>query len=131
MKRIVALGLILLIVGIFALQAKESDMFVKTQPIVKIYTHRLGFKVIYLKSDLSMAEFYVPIDWFSLAGGKGVLVKGEDSAYPYFSIFWLNGEFNSIKLYVKSNLQDLTWGALETTPGLRDRFNVETLDLEF
>ena len=106
-------------------------MFVKTMPITRIYTHRLGFKVVYLKTDLDFGVFYVPLQWFDEAGGKGVIIHGVDAAFPYFSIFWKNGEFHSVKLYVKSNLDDETWGSISVTPDISTKFEVDSLDLDF
>jgi hypothetical protein len=111
--------------------ADESDMFVKTMPITRIYTHRLGYRVLYLKTDLNFGEFYVPMSWFDEAGGKGVLIKGTDPSYPYFSIFWKNGEFHSVKLYVKSDLNHESWGAMTVSPEVAARFDVDTLELDF
>ncbi len=131
MKKILCAVLLFLILGVIAVSADESELFVKSMPITKIYIHRLGFRVVYLKTDLTQGEFYVPMEWFDQAGGKGILVKGTDPAYPFFSIFWRNGEFDSIKLYTKSNLSHDTWGDLPYSPDLAERFNVDTLELDF
>jgi hypothetical protein len=32
----------------------NPDMFVKTVPVVKVYTHALGYKVLFVKSNLEM-----------------------------------------------------------------------------
>jgi len=106
-------------------------MFVKTMPISKIYTHKLGYKVVYLKNDLDFAEFYVPLKWFDMADRKAVIVRGVDPSYPYFSIFWKEGEFHSIKLYVRSDLQDISWGTLRLLPDISDKFEIDVLELEF
>jgi hypothetical protein len=131
LKKMIFLGLVLLFfIGVFAV-AEDSNIFVKTMPITKVYTHRLGFKVIYLKTDLTFSEFYVPLKWFDEAGNKGVIIRGHDSSYPYFSIFWKEGEFHSVKLYVHSNLQHDSWGALRLVPDISEQFEIDALDLEF
>ena len=129
MKKLVALTMLLLLLSV-ALYADISKMFVVTKPIMKIYTGELGFRVVYIKNDLTLGEFYVPIDWFSQAGGKGVLVKGIDAAYPYFSVFWYEGKFHSIKLYTKENLADETWGTLNYRDGQKELFNVDEIVLD-
>ena len=130
-KRIIPLVLILFIFAAMVVSAEESRMFVKTMPITKIYLHRLGFKVVYYKSDLTFGEFYVPMKWFDEAGGKGVLTMTMDQAAPFFSIFWFDGEFHSVKLYVKSDLKDITWGDIPTDSGIDDRFDIEALEIDF
>ena len=131
MKKTIFISLVLLFLSGVLLFAETSEMFVKTMPITKIYTHRLGFKVLYLKTDLTFGEMYVPLKWFDEAGGKGVLIRGTDPAYPYFSIFWKNGEFHSIKLYVINDFRDETWGSLKLPPDQVGEFDIDTLELDF
>ena len=131
MRRIVLCLLVLLTISAVSGFAEDPDMFVKTMPITRIYTHKLGFKVVYLKTDMNFGEFYVPIQWFDATGGKGVMLRGIDPAYPYFSIFWQNGEFHSIKLYVIDHLGDESWAPLPITPETAKHFEIDTLVLEF
>lgn len=135
MKKIVIISLVLLFfLGGFSFAQETdyepSDMFVKTMPITKIYTHKLGYKVVYLKTDLNFAEFYVPLEWFDVAGQKAVIVKGVDPAFPYFSIFWKEGAFHSVKLYVRRDLQHPSWGTL-TESNVQEKFNIDEPELEF
>ena len=131
MKKRVVIGLVLLFLFGICAYADEPDIFVKTMPITKIYTHKLGYKVLYLKNDLNFGEFYVPLKWFDMAGGKGVIVKGVDPAYPYFSIFWKQGEFHSVKLFVHRDLQHESWGSLRLVPDISDKFDIDSLELDF
>lgn len=139
-KRTIFICIILLVVATGILSAEDSRMFVKTMPITKIYSHRLGFRVLYYKNDLSFGEFYVPLKWFDEAGGReqrenapqrGVIIFGNDNAYPFFSIFWFDGQFHSIKLYVKQDLRDPSWGDIPTTADVEENFNIEALQIEF
>ncbi len=128
---------ILLIVFLFALvypvfsQENKDDIYVKTVPIIKIYSHRLGYKIIYIKSNQEVGAIYVPIKWFTKAGGKGEIVWGDDPDYPYFSIFWRNGKFDFIRIYVKNNLSDPSWGVLEEGPDVEKYFDIEELNPDF
>ena len=131
MKKIILIGLVLFVLSPIFLIAEDSEIFVKTMPITKIYTHRLGYKVIYLKTDLEFGEFYVPIKWFDQAGTRAILIKGHDAAYPFFSVFWMDGQFHSIKLYVKSNLQHETWGTLKPQSAQLAEFDIDEPVLEF
>ena len=131
MKKILLICLVLLFLISGFSFAETRNMFVKTMPITKIYTHQLGYKVIYLKTDLNFGVFYVPLKWFDVAGNKGVLIRGEDAAYPYFSIFWKDGEFHSVKLYVRSSLQHESWGSLAIVPDISDKFQHDILELDF
>lgn len=112
--------------------ADESEYYVKTVPISKVYTHNLGYKILYVKSDMSLGAFYVPFAWFVAPAAKGDLIWGITREYPFFSIFYKNGEFSHIRLYLKKNKDDVTWGGtLKNIPEVREKFNIESLELEF
>ena len=133
MKRTVMLfALIFLVLGVFSINAQEQDpkLYVKTVGIMKILNHALGYKVLYLKSTMEVGEFYVPHSWFK-AGGKAALVLGNGPAFPYFSVFYREGEFDHIKIYAAENIRHLSWGRLKRQVGDSSKFEVETLDLEF
>ena len=133
MKRTVLLfALILLVLGVFVVNAQEQDpkLYVKTVGIMKVLNHALGYKVLYLKSTMELGEFYIPHSWFK-AGGKAELILGDTPAFPYFSVFYRDGEFDHIKLCAHENIQHLSWGRLKRQVGDSSKFDVETLDLEF
>mgnify|MGYP006281731171 CR=1 FL=1 len=123
---------LLLAVGT-ALFAAESDFFVKTVPITKVYLYNEGFRILYLKSSLDFGVFYVPMDWFSTsANSKAEVVYDTNPAFPYFSIFWENGEFHHIRLYLEENRDAESWGDKPLTEEILSRFeNTETLDPDF
>ncbi|MFO7850673.1 MAG: hypothetical protein R6V67_12025 [Spirochaetia bacterium] len=129
-----ALIFFLLIAGVAG--AETSEFFVKTVPVNKVYQHRLGYRVAYPKSDHTMGILYIPHKWFNREAdteevAKAELATGSGPAYPYLSIFWKNGEFHHIRLYVKQNLQDVSYGQLDNPEAFNDRFDVDTLDPEF
>ena len=131
-RRLMRVALVLLFFGVFTVNAQEQDpeLYVKTVSIMKILNHALGYKVLYLKSSMEVGEFYVPHSWFK-AGGKAELVLGNGPAFPYFSVFYRNGEFDHVKIYAAENIGHLSWGRLKRQVGDSSKFEVETLDLEF
>ncbi len=134
MKKLCAALMVLLFsFALFPLfsETNNEDIYVKTIPIIKIYSHRLGYKIVYLNSKRQLASIYVPMKWFEHAAGKAELVTGNDSDYPYFSIFWKNGKFDFIRIYVKSDMADPSWGVLNDTPDLAKKFDIDTIKLDF
>jgi hypothetical protein len=131
MKRAVLL-LALFLLGVFYAAAQDQDesYYAKSVPIVKILSHRDGFKVIYLKSSMEMDSFYVPRAWLK-AGGKGEIIFGTGPSYPFFTVFWRDGEFDFIRLNVDKNTSALTWGTLRYQDVNPAVFDIETLELEF
>ncbi len=138
MKKIMLFFAVLLALsGIVSAETETSDLYAKSVPISKVYIHQLGFRVVYMKSNSQMAVFYVPQTWFETAAvtgsaPKAEVVYGNEDAYPYFSIFWKDGKFDHIRLYLKSNLNDPSWGEISSDWGdLTDKFKVDTLSLKF
>jgi hypothetical protein len=131
MKRtILLIALALLVLGVVNAQEQDPEIYVKTVSIMKILNHALGYKVLYLKSTMEVGEFYVPHSWFK-AGGKAELILGDSPAFPYFSVFYRDGQFDHIKLYAQKNIGHLSWGRLKRQAGDSSKFEIETLDLEF
>ncbi|WP_020613080.1 hypothetical protein [Sediminispirochaeta bajacaliforniensis] len=133
---ITLLAALLTIVALSSVAAEESPYFVKTVSISKVYNHRLGYRVVYMTNDFQFKVLYIPQAWFAVAGQSGEipkaeLVLGNDPAYPYFSIFWKDGQFDHIRLYLKKDLNDTSWGDASTLGDIDSNFNVETLSLEF
>ena len=135
-KRIIVSALVLFIVCAGITVAEESEFFVKTVPINRVYQHRLGYRIAYTKSDYTFGFLYVPHQWFVREAGtenepRAELVLGSEEEYPYFSIFWRNGEFHHIRLYLKEDLRHNSYADLDNPEAMTDRFDIETLDPEF
>jgi hypothetical protein len=116
-----------------ALSAQSEDtVYAKSFPIIKVLAHKLGYKVYYLKQDMDLAYIYVPMTWISQVGGKGEIIWGYSTAYPYMSVIWKNGEFYQIKLYLISDFNDISWGRLDATiEDMREKFDIAEPALEF
>ncbi len=135
MKKLILLITIIMIVAGIGAFAETSDFYVKTLPIVKVYDHNLGYRIVYMKSDFELTAIYIPKSWFQTASETGEppkaeLVAGKDSSYPYFSVFWKSGKFDHIRIYLQSDLMDPSWGDLDPTVDISEKFNVETLTLK-
>jgi hypothetical protein len=133
---IILLAALVSLVGAVSLAAEESPYFVKSVPISKVYNHKLGYRVVYMTNNFQFKVFYIPTDWFAVAAQTGEIPKaelvfGNEPAYPYFSIFWKDGDFSHIRLYLKRSLNDPTWGDSTILGEIDDKFEVESLALEF
>lgn len=111
--------------------AEEADIYCKSVPIWKIYSLKEGYRIIYQKSNMKYGVFHVPIEWFKGAAEKGEIVLGNDPAFPYFSIFWEDGAFSHIRLYLQRDDRHDSWGELDNPEDYTDKFNIETLELDF
>jgi hypothetical protein len=131
MKRAVPIFLLLLVLGAAFGQEQDANVYVKSVPILKILTSSAGYKVLYVKSDMQVGEIYLPLSWFGKAGGKAEIVFGRDPSYPYFSVFYRDGKFDFIRLYVLDNVGDVSWGILKRSEEEFNRFKVDTLKIEY
>lgn len=115
-----------------AARKDPQDAFVKTVPIAKIYSHRLGYRILYFKSTFEYAEMYVPMKWFKVGVDQAQIAWGNDPAYPYFTIVWADGKFDHIRLYVRDSLSHPTWSELDDKGAdISARFDVQGPPLEF
>ena len=138
MKRagiVLAAGLLLMSsLPSFAQQANEypKDAYYKVVPLVKVWMHQLGYMVQFWNSKSQIADIYIPITWFNQGpASKADIIYGNEPAYPYLSIVWVDGKFDHVKLYVLNNYNSLTWGVLSQAADLTSQFNVQEVPKEF
>jgi len=112
-------------------EVRGKDVFLVNRPIAKIYAHKLGYKVVFLKENSDLGIFYVPLSWFGTAGGHGEIVWGSDAAYPSFTAFYVDGKFDHLRLYLLKSLDDPSWAVLNASDAESKKFDVETLDIKY
>jgi len=130
MKRAIACVLLLML-ALAAFGQEQPKVYVKSVPILKILSHPEGYKVLYMKSDMKVGEFYIPHGWLSKTGGKAEIIFGRDPSYPYFSAFYRDGKFDYVRLYVIDDVKDLSWGILRKTEASNAAFGMDTLQIEY
>jgi hypothetical protein len=111
-----------------ALAAETSAFYPVRVDVVKVYSHADGFRVVYRKGSADIAATYLPARWF-VPGGKAELVRDNDPSFPYMTVFYKDGKFDHLRLYVLSNQRDDTWGILSPAEGAgkfdSDEFKIE------
>jgi hypothetical protein len=111
----------------------ESEYYPVFVHVDKIYNYSKGYIVSYRKGPLDMANAYLPLAWFTGPASKGEIVRqGTANAWPRLVVYYKNGEFSHVRLYVHKNRNHETWGVARTSEELDSKFeNVEDLKLEF
>jgi hypothetical protein len=125
---------ILVLIACAAAVAQDTgrDVYVKTVPIARVYPHALGYRILYFKSNLEYTEMYVPAQWFSFAGtSRANVIWGNSAEYPYLTIYYKDGKFDRILLYLHSNMHDVSWGSLPPGIDLTRQFNVQEPPKDF
>ena len=111
---------------------RPESIVVKTKRIEKILGHRLGYRVFYIRADQSLASFFAPNSWFNTAGGAGEMIFGDGPEYPYFQVYYLDGEIDLVRLFVRRSRRHLSWGTLRGDPAvIEPQFDVDRPNIEF
>ena len=132
MKKTVLIFVFLVVIVSF-LSATDyvDDIYFKNYFITKIYSHVSGYKINIMKSDMDRGVMYIPKKWFNVAGGKGEIIWGRGPEYPYLTIFWVEGEFGHIRLFLYEDMRHPSWAILFNEPGLEEKFDTDVPIIEF
>ncbi len=125
-----AIMIVLVLISFFMLSsATKSPYYTRHVIITRIYPHDMGYKVLYMANDLTNRSVYLPNRIFSESNDGSDIIMGNGKSYPYMQIFWKDGEFSHVKLFLKADFHDLTWGAFND-PNSHDE-NFKNADLKF
>jgi hypothetical protein len=130
MKKILGLMLFaFLIVGV-ALCA-ESPIYAKVVIIQKVYSHEKGYKVTFFTAQGDLSSCYIPIEWFypgsdfktddGFSKAELVIQQGPDA--PHLEIFWKNGTFHHLRLFVNADNSARSWGVVRPGDHLETKFD--------
>ena len=113
--------------------ANTSDLYYINVPVEKVYPYRLGYVVLFRKGNNTLGRAYIPYEWFKFTVRKADLVQlGDGPTWPCMSVFYKEGAFYGVRLYVAKRASHITWGVIQSNVNIDDRFqNVEGIDLGF
>jgi hypothetical protein len=111
---------------------KKSEFYYVNTTIEKIFPYRKGYVVQYRKNLIEIGRVYLPVEWFTDAASKGEIVRlGPGREWPSLSIYYKNGEFSHVRLYVRP-LSHQSWGNIPLTVNLDSYFeDVNDVRLEY
>ncbi|AEF80336.1 hypothetical protein [Leadbettera azotonutricia] len=114
-------------------QRKESEFYYFSVPIEKIYSYRSGYVVTYRKGINKMTRTYIPHSWFEGPNGKAEEIGlGSGKAWPSLTVYYKNGEFSHVRLYVRRERSHESWGIVPLNVNIDQYFEgVEEIKLEF
>ena len=110
-----------------------SALYYINVPIEKVYPYRLGYVVLYRKGPNTLGRVYIPFEWFRVHIRKAELIQlGDGNSWPSMSVFYKEGAFYGVRLYVAKRASHLSWGNIPSNVNIDDRFkDVESIDLSF
>jgi hypothetical protein len=134
-KLIIVLILIALVLPVFAQNNSGSDsrMYYINIPVEKVYLSHEGYVIQYRKGINQIATIGIPYVWFSDTASKAevmILPTGRD--WPSMSVFYKEGEFSHVKLYVHRLKNHPTWSIVPQHMDVSKHFkDPDALILEF
>jgi hypothetical protein len=109
-----------------------KDVYYKVVPLMKVMTGSPGYMVQFFNSKAQVQTVYIPISWFNNGPtSKADIVFTLGPSIPYMAIFWADGKFDHVTLYVSSNDNDPTNGVLGEDKDLSSLFNVQEMPRNF
>ncbi|MDR3130272.1 MAG: hypothetical protein LBU18_01865 [Treponema sp.] len=111
---------------------KISEYYYVNTTVEKIYPYRKGYIIQYRKGPMGIGRLYLPYEWFTEAGNKGEVVPiASSKEWPSLSIYYKNGEFSHVRLYVR-RYSHQSWGNIPLNLNLDSYFeNVSGVRLEY
>ena len=112
-KLIIALFLIALVIPAFAQERTRiyPRLYYINVPVERIFPSSQGYIIQYRSSSNVVATIGIPIEWFNEAGGRADKVRlSLASDWPSMSVFYSDGEFSHVRLYVHRAASHRTWG---------------------
>ena len=137
MKKLIFTAVIVLVIAtgspLFAQnipEGHESEFYYLNVSIEMIFPHRAGYVVMY-RANNELRRVYLPLEWFTAAAAKGEIINlPRGPAWPSMSVYYKDGEFSHVRLYVHPVRTHQTWGVMPQNANIDSRFeNVDTIQL--
>jgi hypothetical protein len=111
----------------------ESEYYYISVPVERVYNTNKGYVVSYRRGAFGMSEAYLPTEWFEGTAGKGEVIRQTSASFwPRLMVYYKDGEFSHVRLYVHRDFHHSTWGMLSNRESLDEKFEgVEEVKLEF
>lgn len=113
MKKLIVVFFVFAVVSpIFAQNNIElPDLYYVNLHVERIYPSSKGYIVMYQKSTGELGAVGIPNEWFANAAGKAEIVRLPPGVtWPTLTVFYANGEFSHVRLYVHRSKSHQTWG---------------------
>jgi len=112
---------------------QQSEYYYKNISLEKIYPYRNGYVVQYRRGINTIDKAYLPMAWFTNSASKGeIITLPQGKAWPSMSVYYKNGKFSHVRLYVHHLSDHQTWGVIPQNVDIDSAFeNVEDLQIKF
>jgi len=128
----VVLILLALVTPVFAQNNSENRdaIYYTNVPVERIIPVQTGYIIQYRTGSNILGTIGIPADWLSDAGGSAEIIRlPTASDWPTMSVFYVNGKFSHLRLYVHPAKSHRTWGNIAIGTNV-DRFFVDKESFE-
>ncbi|MCL1837635.1 MAG: hypothetical protein FWG46_08825 [Treponema sp.] len=129
---------VLLTAGVFVFAQNipddhASEYYYINISLEKVWPYRKGYVVQYRKGLYQTARAYIPSEWFTNTASRGeIITLPPGNAWPSMTVYYKEGEFSHVRLYVHRWQDHQTWGNVPQNINIDSYFEgVETIDLQF
>lgn len=112
-------------------QSDMSDYYVTSLVISQIAIGDYGYKVTYLNGRGKLHTAFIPHSWFQKAAGMGELIETWDSAAPFMQVYYKNGVFDHVRLFVIPTYNNVTWTVLTDDEDVESNFQAQDLVIDY
>ena len=93
---------------------QSSEYYYVNVRLEKVFPTSLGYILIYNRKSVGdIGRIGIPNEWFTFTGAKAELINlPRGISWPSLSIFYKDGEFSHVRLYVHRERSHETWGNL-------------------
>jgi len=112
---------------------QQSEYYYKNITLEKIYPYRNGYIVQYRRGINTIDKAYLPMAWFTNSASRGeIITLPQGKAWPSLSIYYKNGQFSHVRLYVHHLSTHQTWGVIPQNVDLDSAFEeLDDLKIKF
>jgi len=90
--------------------SEDANVYYVNVPVERVFPTGKGYIVQYRKG-FGVATIGIPNEWFTDAGSKAELITLPRGAnWPTMTVFYREGEFSHVRLYVHNTRSHPTWG---------------------
>lgn len=128
---IFALLFILSTASVMAQEEDGSQYYVKSLVITQVALGSNGYKVTYLNGRGRLHNVYLPLEWFGGSAGKGERIDTWASSAPFMQVYYLDGSFSHVRLFLIPSFDHVTWTAMDSEDDTESNFSSEDIVLDF
>jgi hypothetical protein len=112
---------------------RDSEYYYVNIPLEKIFPYHKGYVVQYRKGLFQYGRAYLPAEWFTAAAAKGeVIVLPPGKVWPSLTIYYKNGAFSHVRLYIHRLPSHESWGNIPQSINIDDKFDyIESIAIEY